>query len=100
MDEFEEKIDKIDKDSDGSHPWLEQMLHNLRQAKKDVENEDIGVNSDEHRPKLSNQAYRQQDNNSGTNKTILSMIINWSFKCALSCCNKKKWEADKKKRII
>ena len=42
LEEFEEKIDKLDSASDGSHPWLEEMLHKLRQAKKDEENKRLG----------------------------------------------------------
>ena len=32
----------MDQASDGSHPWLEEMLHKLRQAKKDEENKRLG----------------------------------------------------------
>ena len=55
LEEFEEEIDKMDKDRDGSHPWLEEMLHNLRKAKKDAENGDKGVDKDQKHQKFSNQ---------------------------------------------
>ena len=60
MEEFEEKIDKIDKDRDGSHPWLEEMLHNLRKTKKDAENVDKGVYREKQNyQKISNQDISQ-----------------------------------------
>ena len=37
LDEFEEKIDAIDSTRDGSHPWLEDVLHQLRRAKQEAE---------------------------------------------------------------
>ena len=37
LDEFEEKIDAIDSTRDGSHPWLEDLLHQLRRAKQEAE---------------------------------------------------------------
>ena len=55
LEEFEEKIDKMDNDRDGSHPWLEEMLHSLRKAKKDAENNDMGVNKALDNPKVLNQ---------------------------------------------
>lgn len=58
LEEFEEKIDKIDKDRDGSHPWLEEMLHNLRKAKKDAENSDKGVGKEHNQQRFSNQDTR------------------------------------------
>ena len=45
----------MDNDRDGSHPWLEEMLHNLRKAKKDAENGDKGVSKEQNHQKLSNQ---------------------------------------------
>ena len=48
----------MDKDRDGSHPWLEEMLHNLRKAKKDAENSDQGVGKEHNRQKFSNQNTR------------------------------------------
>lgn len=58
LEEFEEKIDKMDKDRDGSHPWLEEMLHNLRKAKKDAENSDKGVGKEHNQQRFSNQDTR------------------------------------------
>ena len=45
----------MDNDRDGSHPWLEEMLHNLRKAKKDAENGDKGVGKEQNHQKFSNQ---------------------------------------------
>ena len=55
LEEFEEKIDKLDKDRDGSHPWLKEMLHNLRKAKKNAENGDRGLGKEQNHQKFSNQ---------------------------------------------
>ena len=50
----------MDKDRDGSHPWLEEMLHNLRKAKKNAENVDKGVNREKHNhTKISKQDTNQ-----------------------------------------
>ena len=48
----------MDKDRDGSHPWLEEMLHNLRKAKKDAENSDKGVGKEHNQQRFSNQDTR------------------------------------------
>ena len=50
----------MDKDRDGSHPWLEEMLHNLRKAKKNAENVDKGVIREKHNhTKISKQDKNQ-----------------------------------------